>query len=84
MYYDTRNRPHAGHALFAYADTLRDSILRRFNRRKLSRAMDLDDHMLNDIGVTRGDLERVLSLPNSVDAGTELHRLSLERRRDHV
>ncbi len=51
------------------------------NRRKLKRLLDLDDHMLKDVGVTRGEIEVATNLPLSTDAATELRRMSLERRR---
>lgn len=53
----------------------------RLNRRRLRKLHDLDDAMLHDIGVTRSELHKVSSLPLSVDAATELQRISLARRR---
>lgn len=53
----------------------------RVRRRKFSRLADLDDHILDDIGVTRREVEIATRLPFSHDAAEELRRLSLERRR---
>lgn len=50
-------------------------------RRKLKRLLDLDDHMLKDVGVTRGEIDVATSMPLSADAATALRRMSLERRR---
>ena len=56
--------------------------LRQIRRRKgFNRLLDLDDHLLDDIGVHRHEVEYAANLPISVDAATELRRISLERRR---
>ena len=52
-----------------------------FQRRKFKRLRDLDVHILDDIGVTRAEVEIATRLPFTHDAATELRRLSLERRR---
>ena len=49
-------------------------------RQKFKKLLDLDDRMLDDMGVHRFEVERAARLPLSVDAGVELHRMSLERR----
>ncbi len=49
-------------------------------RRKLTQLQDLDDKMLQDIGVTRAELHRVTRLPLSVNAAVELQKLALSRR----
>ena len=49
-------------------------------RRKLASLLDLDDHMLADVGVTREDLKWVLDLPFSHDPGLELQRRALRNR----
>jgi uncharacterized protein YjiS (DUF1127 family) len=60
-----------------------ESIFRAFlRRRKVSRLQDLDDHILDDIGLTRRDVEIATRLPFSRDAADELRRLALEHRRD--
>lgn len=64
--------------------TLRDWILASEaqidRRRSFKRLLDLDDHMLRDIGVTRHEVEHAAGLPLSRDAGSELQRLALSRR----
>ncbi|MEM1430755.1 MAG: DUF1127 domain-containing protein [Pseudomonadota bacterium] len=50
-------------------------------RRAMKRLLDLDDHMLDDIGVTREEVETAAAMPLSVNAAVELHRTALERRR---
>lgn len=51
------------------------------NRRVAWRLARLDDRLLADIGLTRGDIDRALSLPLSQDPTRELYRISWERRR---
>ena len=51
-------------------------------RRKLVRLRDLDDHLLQDIGVTRDDVRYAFNLPLAVDAALELEDRAL--RRGHV
>ncbi len=50
-------------------------------RRKLHRLEELDDHILDDIGLTRDELTRALRLPLVVNPLQELDRLSYARRR---
>ena len=80
MYADTHARP-SGHAIHQLANSLADRIARIRTRRKFKNLLDLDDHMLNDIGVIRSEVEYAARLPLSVDAATELRRLSVARRR---
>ena len=49
-------------------------------RRQLKQLETLDDHVLNDIGVSRADLMTVLSQPLSVDPVWELERQARARR----
>ena len=49
-------------------------------RRKLASLLDLDDHMLADVGVTREDVKWALDLPFSYDPGLELQRRALQHR----
>ena len=49
-------------------------------RRRFKSLLDLDDRMLDDMGVHRHEVDYVSRLPLSVDAATELRRISLERR----
>jgi uncharacterized protein YjiS (DUF1127 family) len=51
-------------------------------RRRFNNLLDLDDRLLDDIGVTRAEVEMTSQLPLSQNAATELRRLSLERRRN--
>lgn len=74
-------RTHHGHPIQTLTGSLIDRINRIRRRRKFKNLLDLDDHMLSDIGVTRGEVEIASNLPLSVDASTELRRASLERRR---
>ena len=73
-----------GHPLLSFATRVADRARQIRHRRKLKRLMDLDDHMLKDVGVTRGEIEIATGLPLSVDAATELRRMSLERRQQFM
>lgn len=70
-----------GHPIRHLADRLTDRLGNIRRRRGFNRLHDLDDHMLDDLGVTRGEVEIASALPLSVDAAMELRRISLERRR---
>lgn len=48
---------------------LRDN---RRNRRAVAALHDLDERLLVDIGVTRGDVSRALALPSTADASLAL------------
>ena len=50
------------------------------SRRKLANLMDLDDHMLSDVGLTREDVKWALDLPFSHDPGLALQRRALRNR----
>lgn len=76
--------PRVGHPIHDLSNRLIDRIRQRRRRRRMTRLLDLDDQMLDDIGVSRGDLEVALRLPLSVDVATELRRMSLERRKRHM
>ncbi len=41
----------------------------------------MDDYMLRDIGLTRGEVRRLLSLPNGVDLLWEVERIRVVRGR---
>ena len=64
--------------------SLADSVSRFYRawqaRRKLVHMTDLDDHILDDIGVKRGDIRAVLDLPYSYDPGLELQRIAQRNR----
>ena len=84
MTYFDRGRVQTGHPIHALSDRLFERLRQIRRRRGFSRLLDLDDHMLKDIGVTRGEVEIAASLPLSIDAATALRRMSLERRRRHM
>jgi uncharacterized protein YjiS (DUF1127 family) len=50
------------------------------NRRQVVLLTDLDDHVLDDIGVTRGDVEAALLQPFSHDPSLQLQRIALRNR----
>lgn len=74
-------RTHTGHPIQTLSGQLIERIRMIRRRRHFNRLLDLDDHMLKDVGVTRGEVEIASNLPLSADAATELRRMSLERRR---
>lgn len=49
-------------------------------RRTMTQITTLDDHMLKDIGITRGDVQAATTLPYSDDPTSRLRMLALERR----
>lgn len=50
-------------------------------RRRFRTLLDLDDRMLDDIGVTRGEVERHAGLPLTRNAALELQASARARRR---
>ncbi len=60
---------------------IRQSVTHFANRRRFNRLLDLEDAILDDIGVTRGDVQIASRLPLQRNAALELRRISLERRR---
>lgn len=50
------------------------------NHRMMTKLVTLDDHMLKDIGLTRGDVRLASALPYSNDPTSRLRVLALERR----
>jgi uncharacterized protein YjiS (DUF1127 family) len=48
-------------------------------RRGIRQMLELDDHLLCDMGITRGDVQRAADLPLSESAGAELRRISRTR-----
>ncbi|MGR3511350.1 MAG: DUF1127 domain-containing protein [Paracoccaceae bacterium] len=74
-------RTHSGHPIQTLSGQLLERLRVFRRRRHFNRLLDLDDHMLKDIGVTRGEVEIASKLPLSTDAATELRRMSLERKR---
>ncbi|MXQ08146.1 DUF1127 domain-containing protein [Alphaproteobacteria bacterium GH1-50] len=63
---------------------LRDRTQARRRRQRFLRLLDMDDHMLDDMGVTRAEVVEASYLPLSANAATELYRMSLERRRNFM
>ncbi len=80
MYIDRTGRP-TGFAIHQLADSLANRLRNRRRRKQFNTLLGLDDHMLDDIGVTRAEVEAASSLPLSVNAAIELRRLSLSRRK---
>ncbi|MEQ9042088.1 MAG: DUF1127 domain-containing protein [Silicimonas sp.] len=74
----------SGHPLFDLANRVSERLLKARRRKGFNRLLDLDDHILDDIGVLRHEVEHASRLPLSVDAATELRRMSLERRRKRM
>ncbi len=70
-----------GHPIQDLSNKLVTRLRQIRRRRKMTRLLDLSDQMLNDIGVTRGEIDLALRSPLSTDAATELRRMSLERRK---
>lgn len=53
------------------------------HRRAVKEVWRLDDHMLRDIGLTRGDVASALATPYGRDPSTRLRILAVERRAGH-
>ena len=63
---------------------LRRMLRSWFMKRDLRRLEGFDDYMLNDIGLTRGDLRHLRRLPLDVDLPHEMDRLRETRARRGV
>ncbi len=50
------------------------------SRRQIVHLSELDDHVLNDIGVTRGDIDKVLSQPFMDDPSLALQQIAQSNR----
>jgi uncharacterized protein YjiS (DUF1127 family) len=50
------------------------------NRRRVAKLLDWDDHMLGDIGLTKGDVYSAMVAPLGEDPSRRLSVLSVERR----
>lgn len=61
--------------------TLFDIVRNRIKRAAFRRMLAMDDRMLKDVGVTRGDVHWASELPMNVNAGEALRRESLKARR---
>jgi uncharacterized protein YjiS (DUF1127 family) len=53
-------------------------------KKNLRRLEQLDDYLLNDIGMSRGDIRHALKLPYDVDPIDEMARLREQRMRRGV
>ncbi|MDA8585410.1 DUF1127 domain-containing protein [Rhodobacteraceae bacterium] len=69
----------SGHPLFELADRLLKRRLRFKARKQLNHVLELDDRLLDDVGVTRSDVQRALNQTLSQDAATQLYQSSLGR-----
>lgn len=49
-------------------------------RRSMTQIVALDDHMLKDIGITRGDVNLAATMPYADDPTAHLRVLAMERR----
>lgn len=86
--HESREYHSLGHEVTAAEPERRPSLLSRIaaayrawrNRRAVIGLLDLDDRMLRDIGLTRGDVTAALSGPRLQDPSTRLRALSAERR----
>jgi uncharacterized protein YjiS (DUF1127 family) len=65
------------HAVLQFAER---TIRSWRNRRSVAQLSEFDDHMLADLGLTRGDVSAALSQPFSQDPSAELKRISLGNR----
>lgn len=63
--------------------TLSRLISNLLKRRRLHRIADFDDHILRDIGLTRGELAYALGQPLDIDPVWELERQAILRRGDY-
>ncbi len=73
-----------GNPINSLARALEARVSERRARKGINQILELEDHMLDDIGVTRADVHRVSRMPLSNDAATELHRISLARSRPYL
>ncbi len=53
---------------------------RRQDRRAFMNMAALDDRMLDDIGLTRGDVETAANLPLEINASQAVRRIAADRR----
>lgn len=72
---------HGGRIASRLGNDIRQSVTHFANRRRFNRLLDLEDTILDDIGVTRTDVLIASRLPLQRNAALELRRISLERRR---
>jgi uncharacterized protein YjiS (DUF1127 family) len=65
------------HAVLQFAE---QTIRTWRNRKSVARLSELDDHLLSDLGLTRGDVDAVLSQPFSSDPSLQLQRIARDSR----
>jgi uncharacterized protein YjiS (DUF1127 family) len=63
---------------------LRRLVRSWFAKKNLRRLEQLDDYLLNDIGLARGDIRHALKLPYDIDPIEEMARLREQRIRRGV
>ncbi|MEE9333427.1 MAG: DUF1127 domain-containing protein [Granulosicoccaceae bacterium] len=56
---------------------------RRLDRSAMKDLLSMDDNTLNDIGISRGDVQWASNLPLSVSATTELDFIARRSHRNH-
>ena len=66
--------------LAVFVQAARSSYRAWSGRHKLTSLLDLDDHMLADVGVTREDVRWALELPFSHDPALALQQRALRNR----
>ncbi len=79
MAFLTDSKTQTGHPLLNFADGIAKRARRAGQRKHLRRLLKLEDHLLRDIGLTRDQVLRTLESSHSVDAATELQRMSISR-----
>ena len=81
MSYLTNTTPiqRPGHGIFHRFGSL---LAAAHRRRAFNKMLQLDDHLLEDMGVTRTEVQRAARLPLWVDAGEELLKITVRRRRE--
>ena len=78
----TQSVPSEAGILLTVLRKAREALTAWKSRREVLTLSDLDDHLLADLGLTRGDVHDALDLPFSYDPGRELQiRVSRHRTR---
>ena len=67
-----------------FLPTVTDQVARLYrtwkNRRQIVHLTEFDDHVLADIGLTRGDIDAALSQPFSQDPSLQLQQIAQRNR----
>lgn len=75
--------PHSAVTGHSTSHGLLASLYRNWNaRRQVRRLQDKENHILDDIGVTRDELDWASQLPLTANAAIELHQVSYRRRKE--